>query len=114
LWKLIPIDNQGNESVYGGDDIKKINKYLSGYDLTIDDDTDVGTITTPTTFGSEVLRIKSPTSGFNYIFRGQDIAADRIISLPLMVDDGEISLSAAGSTTDWGSFMQTLTPKHSV
>jgi len=108
LWKIINVDSPGNPLVYGGDDIKKIMKWLSGYDLKIDDTSDVVDIDTETSFSSEKLRIKSPTSGFNYIFRGQDIGADRIISLPLMDDDGEISLSATGAVNDWGAFMQTF------
>jgi hypothetical protein len=108
VWKLINIDNPGNPNVYGGDDIKKIMKLLSGYDLRIDDTSDEVHIDTDTSFSSDKLRIKSPTSGFNYIFRGQDITADRVISLPLMDDDGEISLSATSAVNDWGAFMQTF------
>ena len=107
-WKLINIDSPGNTDVYGGDDIKKIMKLLSGYDLKIEDITDGVDIGTDFSFSSEKLKIKSPTSGFNYIIRGQDIAADRIISLPLMTDDGELSLAAAGAVNDWGAFMQTF------
>src|SRR5215212_9397488 len=108
VWKLINIDSPGNPLVYGGDDIKKIMKFLSGYDLKFDDTSDAVNIDTETSFSSEKFRIKSPTTGFNYIFRGQDIVADRIISLPLMDDDGEISLSATGAVNDWGTSMQTF------
>jgi hypothetical protein len=108
VWKLINVDSPGHSELYGGDDIKKIMKFLSGYDLKITDPTDDINIDTETSFSSEKLRIKSPTTGFNYIIRGQDIAADRIISLPLMTDDGEISLSASGAVNDWGAFMQTF------
>src|SRR5688500_3100565 len=83
-------------------------KLLSGYDLKIDDSSDGVDIDTETSFSSEKLRIKSPTTGFNYIIRGQEITADRIISLPLMDDDGEISLSATGAINDWGTSMQTF------
>jgi hypothetical protein len=107
-WKLVNVDSPGNADVYGGDDIKKIMKLLSGYDLKIEDVTDGVDIGTEVSFSSEKLKIKSPTTGFNYIIRGQDIAADRIISLPLMTDDGEISLAAAGAVNDWGAFMQTF------
>jgi hypothetical protein len=107
-FKLINVDSPGNAAVYGGDDIKKIMKLLSGYDLKVDDSSDGVNIDTETSFSSEKLRIKSPTTGFNYIIRGQDITADRIISLPLMDDDGEISLTAAGAINDWGTSMQTF------
>src|SRR5215210_7832143 len=107
-WKIIPIESTGNDVQYGGDDTKKINKYLSGYDLLIDDVTNKVDIATPTTFGSEMFRILSPTTGFKYIFRGSELAGDRFITLPLMDDDGVISLSAAGTVTDWGAFMQTF------
>lgn len=107
-WKLVNVDSSGNSNVYGGDDIKKIMKLLSGYDLKIDDITDGVDIGTEVSFSSEKLRIKSPTTGFNYIIRGQDIEADRVISLPMMTDDGEISLSASGAVNDWGPFMQTF------
>src|SRR5215212_2720034 len=108
VWKLINIDSPGNPLVYGGDDIKKIMKFLSGYDLKFDDTSDAVNIDTETSFSSEKFRIKSPTTGFNYIFRGQDIVADRIISLPLMDGDGEISLSSTGAINDWGTSMQTF------
>jgi hypothetical protein len=107
-WKLINVDSPGNAEVYGGDDIKKVMKLLSGYDLKLDNSSDGVDIDTETSFSSEKLRIKSPTTGFNYIIKGQDIAADRILSLPLMEDDGEISLSATGAVNDWGTFMQTF------
>ncbi len=107
-WKLVNVDSPGNADVYGGDDIKKIMKLLSGYDLKIEDVTDGVDIGTDFSFSSEKLKIKSPTSGFNYIIRGQDIAADRVITLPLMTDDGEMSLSATGAVNDWGAFMQTF------
>ena len=107
-WKLVNVDSPGNSVVYGGDDIRKIMKLLSGYDLKIDDVTDGVDIDTETSFSSEKLRIKSPTTGFNYIIRGQEIQADRVISLPMMTDDGEISLSASGAVNDWGPFMQTF------
>jgi hypothetical protein len=107
-WKLINVDSPGNTEVYGGDDIKKVMKLLSGYDLKLDNSSDVVDIDTETSFSSEKLRIKSPSTGFNYIFKGQDITADRVISLPLMDDDGEISLSAVGAINDWGASMQTF------
>jgi hypothetical protein len=108
VWKIINIDSPGSATVYGGDDIKKIMRLFSGYDLKSDDISDEVNITTDTSFASEKFRIKSPTTGFNYIFRGQNIDADRIISLPLMTDDGEISLSATGAINDWGDFLQTF------
>jgi hypothetical protein len=107
-WKLINVDSPGNTEVYGGDDIKKVMKLLSGYDLKLDNSSDVVDIDTETSFSSEKLRIKSPTTGFNYIFKGQDITADRVISLPLMDDDGELSLAATGAVNDWGDFIQTF------
>jgi hypothetical protein len=107
-WKIINVDSPGNAQVYGGDDISKIMKYLSGVDLKIDDPNDDANIDTDTYFSSEKFRIKSPTTGFSYIFKSQDIAADRIISLPLMSDDGEISLTASGAVNDWGASMQTF------
>lgn len=108
VWKLIDIDSPGNSTTYGGDDIKKINKYLSGYDLKLVDVSDVVDIATQTTFESEKFRILSPTTGFAYIFKSADIAADRTISLPLMTGNGEISLSAAGASNNWGAYMQTF------
>lgn len=107
-WKIVPIDNPGSAVTFGGDDLNKISKLLSGYDLKIDDSSDVANIQTETVFGSEKLNILSPTSGFKYIIRGQDIDADRVISLPLMSDDGEIQLSAAGTENDWGAYLQTF------
>jgi hypothetical protein len=107
-WKIINVDSPGNAQVYGGDDIAKIMKYLSGVDLKIDEPNDEVNVDTDTYFSSEKLRIKSPTTGFNYIFKSQDITQDRIISLPLMSDDGEISLSATGAINDWGTSMQTF------
>lgn len=108
VWKIINIDSPGSDNVYGGDDIKKIMRLFSGYDLKSDEITDEVNIATDTSFVSEKFRIKSPTTGFNYIFRGQDINADRVISLPLMTDDGEISLSATGAINDWGDYLQTF------
>jgi hypothetical protein len=108
VWKIIPIENPGSQTVFGGNDINKYSKLLSGIDLKVEDNSDGVTINTDTTFGSEKFSILSPTTGFKYIFKGQDIIADRIISLPLMSDDGEIQLSAAGAANDWGAFMQTF------
>jgi hypothetical protein len=108
LWKIIVIDNPGSAVVFGGDDINKISKYFSGYDLKITDSSDAVNIQTETTYGTDKLAILSPTTGFKYFIRGQDITADRYISLPLMSDDGEIQLSAAGAANDWGAFMQTF------
>jgi hypothetical protein len=108
VWKIINVDSPGNSEVYGGNDIVKIMKFLSGYDLKINDSSDVANIDTETSFSSEKLRIKSPTTGFNYIIRGQDIAADRVLSLPMMTDDGELSLAATGAVNDWGDFIQTF------
>lgn len=107
-YKIINVDSPGNEEVYGGNDIKKIMKYLSGYDLVLDTASDAVNIDTETSFSSDKFKIKSPTTGFNYIFRGQDIEGDRIISLPMMTGDGELSLSATGAVNDWGAFMQTF------
>ena len=107
-WKIINIDNPGSALVFGGDDLNKISKFLSGYDLKIENSSDIVNIQTETTFGSEKLNIMSPTTGFKYIIQGSDITADRIITLPLMDGDGEIQLSAAGATNDWGAFMQTF------
>jgi hypothetical protein len=108
VWKIIPIENPGSQTVFGGNDINKYSKLLSGIDLKVEDSSDAVTINTDTTFGSEKFSILSPTTGFKYIFKGQDIIADRVISLPLMSDDGEIQLSAAGAANDWGAFMQTF------
>ena len=49
-WKLVNVDSPGNANVYGGDDIKKIMKLLSGYDLKITDPSDGVTIDTETPF----------------------------------------------------------------
>ena len=108
VWKLIPIDNVGNENVYGGDDTKKLNKYHAGYDLTLENVSDKVEIGTPTTFFTEKLRIKSPTTGYSYIFKSSDIEADRYIILPLMTQDSEIALAATSSVNDWGTNMQTF------
>ena len=108
VWKIVQIDNPGSAVVFGGDDLNKLSKLLSGYDLKIDNNTDGVNIQTETSFGSEKLSIMSPSTGFKYIFRGQEIAADRVVSLPLMADDGEISLSATAASNDWGAFMQTF------
>ena len=89
-WKIVPIDNPGSAVTFGGDDLNKISKLLSGFDLRVEESTDAVTINTETSFGSEKLNLMSPTTGFKYIFRGQEIDADRVVSLPLMTDDGEI------------------------
>lgn len=108
VWKLIDTDSPGSESVYGGNDLKKINQYLNGYNLKLVDTTDGVEISTDTSFASESLRLKSPTTGFNYIFQGSEITADRVVTLPLMATDGTIALAASGTITDWGNFMQTF------
>lgn len=108
VWRIIPVDAPGNELNYAGDDIKKINKYLSGYDLKLVDVTDEVDIETETSFGSDKLSVKSPTTGFRYIFRGSDIAADRYITLPLMTGDGTMALSSTTSANDYGTNMQTF------
>lgn len=107
-WKIIPVDNTGTNITYGTDDLKKIHKYLSGYDLTLENISDKVEIGTPTIFYNEKLRIKSPTTGYHYIFKSKDIDADRVIWLPLMSGDGEMSLAATSSINDWGTNMQTF------
>lgn len=107
-WKIIPIDNPGNAFVYGGDDTKKLMKYHAGYDLTLEDTSDKSDIGTPTYFKTDTLRVKSPTTGFNYIFRSQDITKDIILSLPLTSTDGTISLASTNSINDWGNNLQTF------
>lgn len=105
-WYELPISNPNTTGVkYGSDQLKLISRYFNGEDLT---STNPVTIGTDTTFDSEAFRIKAPTSGFSYIFQGKDIAADRIIQLPLMTGTGEIALSAAGAANDWGTATQTF------
>lgn len=108
VWKIIPIENPGTDSSYGGDDTKKVMKLLAGYDLTLENVSDKVEIGTQTTYYTDKLRIKSPTTGYSYILRSQDITADRIVSFPLMTTDGEISLAATSSVNDWGNNMQTF------
>jgi hypothetical protein len=108
VWKIVTISNPGSATQYGADDITKINRYLSGVDLTLETASDKVDIGTPTTFNTDALKIKAPTSGFSYIVRGQDIAADRIISLPLMTGPGELALAGVGTVNDWGTNMQTF------
>jgi hypothetical protein len=107
-WKIIPIDNPGNDFVYGGDDTKKIMKFLSGYDLTLESTSDKVEIDTPTAFRTDKLRIKSPTTGYSYIFRSQNITKDIILSLPLTNIDGTISLAASNAINDFGNNLQTF------
>ena len=107
-FKIVNVDNTGQDNVYGGNDIKKLMKLLRGYDLIEEDPTDRPNINTEISFNSDKLRMKSPTTGFYYIWRTKDIVADRIISLPLMTGDGEISLAATSSVNDWGTNMQTF------
>lgn len=107
-WKIILTDSPGSSVKYGGNDLKKIMFYLSGTDLATAVPSDAVNINSKTTFQSDKFRIQSPTTGFSYIFRSKDIVADRIISLPLMSDDGEISLSATNAANDWGNNLQTF------
>src|SRR5687768_4365363 len=107
-WKIINVDNVGQANVYGGNDIKKIMKLLRAYDLLSEDSTDEININTEINFYSDKLRIRSPTTGFHYIWRTQDIAADRYISLPLMTSDGEIALASTTAINDWGTNLQTF------
>ena len=107
-WYELPISNPNTTTgqvKYGSDQLKLISRYFNGEDLTSTNPVDIGT---DTTFDSEALRIRAPTSGFSYIFQGKDIAADRIIQLPLMTGTGEIALSAAGAANDWGNATQTF------
>ena len=107
-WKIISIDSPGTSVKYGGNDTKKIMRYLSGENIAALVASDKVDINSKTTFGSEAFRILSPTTGFSYIFKSQDIAADRIISLPLMTGPGEISLGSTSTVNDWGANMQTF------
>lgn len=106
-WKIILVDSTGHEYMYGGDDVKKIHKLFSGYDLTLEDSSDKVEIGTPTTFYTDKFMLRSPTTNRKYIFRTKDITADRYISLPLMTDDGEIALAATTTQNDWGNNLQT-------
>lgn len=108
VWKIIPVESTGNNLTYGGDDTKKIHKLFAGYDLTLENVSDKVEINTPTTFSSEKFNIKSPTTGYKYIFKTSDIEADRTIILPLMTDNAELSLAATTSVNDWGNNMQTF------
>jgi hypothetical protein len=108
VWKIINIDNVGQDNTYGGNDTKKIMKLLRGYNLLDEDPTDTVNINTEVNFYNEKLKMRSPTTGFHYIWRTQDIIADRYISLPLMTGDGEISLAATSSINDWGTNLQTF------
>lgn len=107
-WKIIPIDNPGTAFQYGGDDTKKICKYLAGLDLTLESTSDKVEIDTPTAFRTDKFRIKSPTTGFNYIFRSQNITKDIILSLPLTETDGVLSLAGTNAINDWGTNLQTF------
>lgn len=107
-WKIIPIDNPGNAFQYGGDDTKKLMKYHSGFDLTLEDTSDKVEIDTPTAFRTDKLRIKSPSTGFNYIIRSQNIDKDIILSLPLTTTDGTFSLASTNAINDWGNNLQTF------
>ena len=108
VWKIINIDNVGQENTYGGNDTEKLMKLLRGYNLLDEDPTDTVNINTEVNFYNEKLKMRSPTTGFHYIWRTQDIIADRYISLPLMTGDGEISLAATSSINDWGTNLQTF------
>jgi hypothetical protein len=108
VWKIINIDNVGQDNTYGGNDTKKLMKLLRGYNLLDEDPTDTVNINTEVNFYNEKLKMRSPTTGFHYIWRTQDIIADRYISLPLMTGDGEISLAATSSINDWGTNLQTF------
>lgn len=110
FWKIIPADSSGDELNYASDDIKKIMKLLSGYNLKVeyDDSNAEVDIETDTSFASEKLSLKSPTSGYKYIFKGSELAADRIVTFPLMASDGTLALSATTSANDWGTNMQTF------
>lgn len=108
VWKIVPVESPGNSLSYGGDDLKKVHKLFAGYDLTLENVSDKVEINTPTTFGSERFKIKSPTTGYNYIFKTSDIEADRTIILPLMTDNAELSLAATSAVNDWGTNMQTF------
>ena len=101
-------DSPGTSVKYGGNDMRKIMYYFTGYDLSDQVASDKVDINSRTTFGSEYFRIRAPTTGFSYIFKAKDIAADRIISLPLMVGDGEISLAGSNTVNDWGANLQTF------
>ena len=107
-WKIIPIDNPGNDFQYGGDDTKKINKFLSAYDLSLENTSDKVEIDTPTSFRTDKLRIKSPSTGYSYIFRSQNITKDIILSLPLTNTDGTISLASSSAINDFGNNLQTF------
>lgn len=105
-WYELPISNPNTVGLkYGSDQLKLISRYFNGEDLTSTNPVDIGT---DTTFDSEALRIRAPSSGFSYIIQGQNIAADRILRLPLMTTTGEIALSAAGAANDWGTATQTF------
>jgi hypothetical protein len=108
VWKIINIDNIGQDNTYGGNDTKKLMKLLRGYNLLDEDPTDTVNINTEVNFYNEKLKMRSPTTGFHYIWRTQDITADRYISLPLMTGDGEISLAATSAINDWGTNVQTF------
>jgi len=107
-WKIIATDSPGSSVKYGGNDLKKVMQYLSGTDLATAFASDAANINSKTTFSSEKFRILSPTTGFSYIFRSKDIAADRYIDLPLMTGNGEISLAGTNAVNDWGANMQTF------
>lgn len=107
-WKIITTDSPGTSAKYGGNDLKKVMQWLSGTDLFALFASDAALINSRTTFTSDKFRIRSPTTGFSYIFRAQDIAADRIVSLPLMTGDGELSLAGTNVVNDWGNNLQTF------
>ncbi|MGD1837506.1 MAG: hypothetical protein ACPKPY_05550 [Nitrososphaeraceae archaeon] len=107
VWKKIGVTDPGSSTVYGGEDMEKISDYFTAIDLGTTDVTDEPEIATKTRFNSEIFRIKAP-SGFDYIFRGKNITADRIVDLPLLTGDAELATSSATTANDWGDNMQTF------
>ena len=103
--KILNLTNPGTSTLFGSEDLDYVNKYLTGTDQSSSDPV---TIKTLTAFGSNKFCILSKSTGFKYIFEGQDIVADRIVKLPLMGSDGEIALSSSTSANDWGNNMQTF------
>ena len=107
-WYELPISNPNTvtgQVKYGSDQTKLISRLFNGENLSSTHPVNIGT---NTTFDSERLRIRAPSSGFSYIIQGQNITADRILRLPLMTGTGEIALSAAGAANDWGNATQTF------
>lgn len=93
--KIVNNTDPGTSTVFGGDDLDYVNKYLTGVDQTA---TDPVTIATTTTFKNSKLVLRNPADTFSYTIVPSAITGARNLTLPLLTADDTVVTTAATQT----------------